>query len=75
MSLIDKTSEEYLNLLRKKREPLLKAFDVYKANVNYGIVSETDEQKANILEWYSKVLALDETALNNVPSVIAKYKE
>ena len=75
MSLIVKTSEEYLNSLRKKREPLLKAFDVYKANVNYGIVSETEEQKANILEWYSKVLALDETALNNVPSAVSKYKD
>ena len=73
MSLINKTSEEYLNLLRKKREPLLKAFDVYKANVSYGIVSETEEQKATILEWYSKVLALDESALNNVPREVEKY--
>lgn len=73
MSLIIKTSEEYLNFLRKKREPLLKAFDVYKANVNYGIVSETEEQKATILEWYSKVLNLDETALNDVPREVEKY--
>ena len=75
MNLINKTSEEYLNCLRKKREPLLKAFDVYKANVNYGIVSETEEQKTTILEWYSKVLNLDETALNNVPSAVSKYKD
>ena len=75
MNLINKTSEEYLNCLRKKREPLLKAFDVYKSNIEYGIETETEEQHETILAWYKKALALDESALNNVPSMIAKYKE
>ena len=62
-----------LNKLRSLREPLLKAFDIYKSNVMYGTVTEDDNQKVIITEWYKKMLDLDENAINNPPSVIAKY--
>lgn len=65
--------EMRLGKLRMKREPLLKSFDIYKSNVIYGTVVETDEQKAIVKEWYQKILDLDEEAIDNPPSVVAKY--
>ena len=65
--------EMRLGELRMKRDPLLKAFDIYKSNVMYGTIVETDEQKVIVTEWYRKILDLDEEAINNPPSVVAKY--
>lgn len=65
--------EMRLGELRMKREPLLKAFDIYKSNVMYGTVVETDEQKTLVTEWYQKILDLDEEAIDNPPSVVTKY--
>ena len=59
--------------MRENRKPLLKAFDVYKSNISYGIISETEEERASVFEWYNKILNLDEDALNNVPESIKKY--
>lgn len=68
-----KTQEEITKELRKKREPLLKAFDIYKSNVDYGIITETDSQHNKIVAWYNKILDLNEDAINNPPSEITKY--
>lgn len=57
--------------LRSQREVLLSAFDIYKTNVFYGI--ESDEERPIIIEWYEKVLDLDEEAINNPPSKILRY--
>lgn len=73
MSLIDKNTNEYKELLRTKRKPLLNAFDIHKTNVNYGICTETEEEKQVILEWYYKILELDEEAINNVPEHIKRF--
>lgn len=58
---------------RQLREPILRAFDIYKSNVYYGVVTETDAEHYEILYWYQLLLDLDEYALNNVPKAIAKY--
>lgn len=68
-----KTQEEILKELRKKRAPLLKAFDIYKSNVSYGTVAETDSQHSKITTWYNAILNLDESAINNPPSEITRY--
>lgn len=65
------TTEEREARLRAMREPLLKAFDIYKSNVAYGI--ENDTNRDDILDWYSKALALDENALTNPPRQIKYY--
>lgn len=65
------TDEEKLNILRVKREPLLKAFDIYKSNVNYGI--EADSNRTKILKWYKAILDLDEEAISNPPYEIRMY--
>ena len=58
---------------RQLRKPILDAFDIYKSNVYYGVVTETDAEHYEILYWYQFLLDLDEYALNNVPKAIAKY--
>lgn len=60
--------------LRKKRTSLLQAFDSYKSAVNYGIRIETAAQKTEILDWYQRVLDLDESAFENVPTAIQYYE-
>ena len=59
--------------LRTLREPLLAAFDIYKQNVNYGILTETEEEHASVTAWYKALCDLDETAIREVPAKIKKY--
>lgn len=68
-----KTNPVYKDTLRAKRKPLLEAFDIYKSNVNYGLIEETESQKAQIKAWYLSALDLDTQALENVPSEVLKY--
>lgn len=60
-------------LLRQLRKPLLMAFDVYKSNVNYGVILETEEEKTAVIKWYNKLLDLSSTAFKKVPNSIKKY--
>ena len=60
--------------LRVLRTPLLDAFDIYKSNVHYGIIEETPEEKAAILEWYRALLDLEEWAFKNPPASVLKYR-
>ena len=69
-----------LNYLRSLRKPLLKAFDIYKGNVFYGIIEETEEEHSQILEWYNSLLTMNaksitsvEEAIKNVPEKIKQY--
>lgn len=66
-------TEEGLNHLRALRKPLMEAFDIYKSNVYYGILSETSEEKAEILAWYQELCDLQLTALENVPEKVKRY--
>ena len=59
--------------LRKQRQRLFKAFDIYKENVNFGIESVSEERKAEIIEWYEQCLDLDFNAINNYPEELNKY--
>lgn len=65
--------EKRLNDLRKKREPLLIAFDKYKGNVQYGVLSETAAEHAEIIAWYKDLLDLKQSAFENIPSQINHY--
>ena len=65
-----KTSPE---ILRLERERLFKAFDIYKANVRYGVISESEEEHTRITEWYRKALDLDIDAIKDYPVVLNRY--
>ncbi len=65
--------KENKNKLRGQREAVLTAFDKYKTNVLYGIEAESEEQKKDVIEYYNKLLALDEDAINNVPAYLKYY--
>ena len=60
-------------VLRRKRKPLLEAFDIYKSNVEYGVLEETEAEHLNILAWYRLALDLDKDAIGNPPAEIEKY--
>lgn len=66
--------------LRQDRAVLLKAFDVYKTNLVYGVISETDEEHEEIVAWYQQVLSITDLASVDskiewpqIPAGIAKY--
>ena len=59
--------------LRTLREPLLAAFDVYKQNIGYGILTETETEHAEIVAWYRDLCDLKESAMREVPENIRKY--
>lgn len=61
--------------LRALRAPLLAAFDIYKSNVYYGIVKESERDHAAVLAWYQALLDLDEGAVKNPPAAVLKYRE
>ena len=69
---IDKIIERK-NELRAKRVPLLKAFDVYKSNVAYGVEFENEEQRKEIVAWYTALLHLEESAFEVIPERIRYY--
>lgn len=46
---------------RQMREPLLKAFDIYKTNVSYGIETESETERDEIIAWYNALLNLPST--------------
>ena len=60
-------------VLRKQRARLFKAFDIYKENVNYGLINETQETHDKLVVWYNLCLDLDYDAINNVPSELERY--
>ena len=73
-----------LDSLRELRKPLLQAFDIYKSNVYYGVVAETEEEHAEVLAWYAALLDIGNTnakartmtaegAIQNVPAGIRRY--
>lgn len=66
-------TSEYKDAKRQLREPLLKAFDVYKTNVYYGVVTETEREKAEIIEWYNAMCDLKEWAIEKVPDKVRRY--
>lgn len=60
--------------LRYKRVSLLEAFDKYRSAVNYGLITETQEERVEIIEWYNNLLNLDkQTIENNIPAKISYY--
>ncbi len=66
---------DHLRILRK---PLLDAFDIYKSNVYYGILSETDGEHTEIMAWYNQLCDTENPeglreAIENVPAKIEKY--
>lgn len=69
------------NKIRKRRDALLNAFDVYKSNVFYGIDKESDEERQEIILWYQTILDLPNLiSIDNltykwpdIPSNIEKY--
>ena len=66
-----KAADYDLNDLRAERVNILKAFDIYKTNVIYGIEEET--HKEEIMAWYQQILDLEEEAFNNMPEQIQRY--
>lgn len=70
----DSLIEEYeLNILREKRAPLLKAFDIYKSNLLIGALVVSEEEQQEVITWYNLILDLDEDAINNPPEIIIRY--
>lgn len=58
---------------RQLREPILSAFDIYKTNVHYGIILESQEEHSQIIDWYNALCDLDLSALQNIPENVKKY--
>ena len=69
-TLAEKFDADYL---RRKRTPLLEAFDKYKSNVYYGIETETADERSVLLEWYRGLLDLSVDSIKNVPEKIKYY--
>lgn len=72
--------EENLKAVRRQRARYLKAFDIYKSNVSYGVETETEEQKAEVLAWYSALLDITELVtaesvpdFPQTPACVARY--
>ena len=72
-NLKDFDGAELISVKRYLRKPLLKAFDVYKTNVFYGVETETEEERVKIISWYKDLLDLNDSAFFCVPEQIIKY--
>ena len=54
--------EKHRDDVRRQRARYLRAFDIYKSNVLYGVDTETEEEKAAVLAWYQTLLDLPSLA-------------
>ena len=66
------------SILRAKRKKLLEAFDIYKANLTYGIDQETPAEHQAIIAWYRKLLNMENPlevaeAIKDTPAEITQY--
>ena len=66
-----------LNTLRKEREKLFPAFNIYCTMKNANCLPTTyatnDIEHEEILEWYAKILDLDEEAIFNIPKQVRYF--
>ena len=71
-----------LDYLRALRKPLLQGFDIYRSNVYYGVIGETEVEHAEVLAWYAALLDIGnakartmtaESAIQNVPAGVRRY--
>ncbi len=60
---------------RQLRGPLLRAFDIYKSNIAYGVISEGAEEHQDIVMWYRALLEKEEWAIDSIPQGILPYLE
>ena len=60
---------------RQLRKPLLKAYDIHKGNVNYGTVTETEEEHNKVVKWYKDILDLKDEAFEAVPAKVQRHAE
>ena len=70
MSELTDRASKSPEILRMERERLFRAFDIYKANVRYGVTSESEEEHTRITEWYRKALDLDTGSIRDYPVVL-----
>lgn len=61
------------DIKRQERTPIMEAFDIYKSNVYYGIIAETETEHNTIVTWYRDLCDLKQTAFDNVPNAVKKY--
>lgn len=61
--------ERKKTILRDKRKPLLEAFDKWEKAVLRG--REVDSSV--VMNWYTSLLDLEESAFDNIPSVVQYY--
>lgn len=73
MNKLIENAKHNLDVLRTQRARLFKAFDIYKENVNYGLIQENEETHQRLTAWYNACLELDYNAINNVPNEIKGY--
>ncbi len=45
---------------RAFREAQFTAFDIYKSNIFYGVINESQEQHEEVIEWYDYMLSFPE---------------
>lgn len=66
-----------LNTLRKEREKLFPAFNIYCTMKNANCLPTTyatnDIEHQAILEWYVKILDLNEEAIFNIPKQVRYF--
>lgn len=71
---LNKVGQENTDMaIRQLRDPLLKAYDAYKTAVNYGEITETEEEHNKILIWAQSLRDKNISALDNIPEKVRYY--
>ena len=73
----EQAQRQLLAEFRSFRERQFRAFDIYKSNIEYGIIEETLSTHETILEWYDVMLIYPEGGVQEpfpeTPAEVAKY--
>lgn len=61
------------HVLRQQRKQILKGWDIFISNVNFGTITISELRKHELIIWYYKILDLDMYSILHIPVEIARY--
>lgn len=64
---------QVLTAKRALREPLLRAWDIHKANIAYGVEVESEDEHKACVAWYNALKDLEEWAFEQIPDGVKKH--
>ena len=72
---LSENGELFSDYLRRKRKPILEAWDILAGNVGVGAIEVAPDRMQELIEWRQALLDLKESAFQNIPDEVNRFME